>query len=152
VLSDDVFTLSENREIFRRWRNREAVSEDESWVWEHYQSVLATRIPVTETAQAEVAFLDCVARLQEVKMRAVKEASGLALAEGIAGVQPGQVASIARARMETGVSGDSPEEAAEVAASLLLEDTENSRRLFQRPGSSTASELASTRNDPIDSP
>jgi hypothetical protein len=66
-------------------------------------------------------------------MRAVKEASALALAEGEAGVRPGQVASIARARLGEGESEEEDaDEQAEFVASQLLEDTENGLRLFRR--------------------
>jgi hypothetical protein len=66
-------------------------------------------------------------------MRAVKEASALALAEGEAGVKPGQVASIARARLGAGEPEEADaDEQAELVASQLLEDTENGLRLFRR--------------------
>ena len=59
-VSGELFTLSENRELFRRWSTGETVSEDESELFEHLQEVLQTRIPLQETGQAEEAFLDCV--------------------------------------------------------------------------------------------
>jgi hypothetical protein len=65
-------------------------------------------------------------------MRAVKEASALALAEGEAGVRPGQVAAIARAKLGAGENeGDDGDIEAEALASQLLEDTENGLRLFK---------------------
>src|SRR3954470_20930434 len=42
-VSDELFTLSENRELFRRWCLNETVSEDESELFEHLQEVLKTR-------------------------------------------------------------------------------------------------------------
>jgi DNA primase len=132
LLTEDLFGLSENRELFRRWRDGETVSEDETELYEHLQGVLATRIPVQETGQAEEAFLDCVGRLKQGKMKAVKEASALALAEGVAGVRSGQVVAIARARQETGNAGeDSGDEQAEAAAQLLLDDTEAGLKLYR---------------------
>jgi len=142
-LSEELFSLSENRELFRRWRAGEAVLEEETELWEHYQNVLKTRVHVTETEQAEVALLDCVERLEQGRMRAVKEASALALAEGEAGVRPGQVASIARAKLSpstgsgrgAGSGEESPEDAdPEVvgAASRLLEDMEAGLRFHRR--------------------
>ena len=88
---------------------------------------------MSETAEAEAAFLDCVDRLEQVRMRAVKEASALALAEGEAGVRPGQVASIARARMGAGNSEETSEDAeTENVASQLLEDMEAGLRFHRR--------------------
>jgi hypothetical protein len=129
--------LSENRELFRRWRAQEPILEErdeESGLLDHYMEVLETRLVVTETAQVEAAFLSCVALLEKARMRAVKEASALALAEGEAGVRPGQVASIALARLEAGNNEDALEdgEAEEAVASLLLKDTVASLNLHRR--------------------
>jgi DNA primase len=132
-VSDELFTLSENRELFRRWCLGETVSEDESELYEHLQEVLKTRIPTQETGQAEEAFLDCVGRLEQGKMRAVKEASALALAEGVAGVRSGQVAAIAHGRLETGnaVEDSGDDEQTREVARLLLEDTEAGLKLYR---------------------
>jgi hypothetical protein len=119
----ELFTLSENRELYRRWAENVSVTEEEGPLWEHYQHVLATRVLALETVQAEAALLDCISRLEQVRMRAIKEASALALAEGEAGVRPGQVASIARAKLVAGESEEAPEDQeAEAIASRLLED------------------------------
>ncbi|HEU0072852.1 MAG TPA: DNA primase [Dehalococcoidia bacterium] len=132
-LDDDLFDVSENRELFRRWRLSEPISEEESELWELYQVVMAANLPIIETNEAESAFLDCVHRLKHAKIRAVKEASALALAEGQAGVRPGQVASIARARMGAGKAEETPEdEATANAASQLLEDMEAGLRFHRR--------------------
>ena len=132
-LDEELFYISENRELFRRWRLSEPVSEEESELWELYQAVMVANLPIIETNEAEAAFLDCVLRLQHVKIRAVKEASALALAEGQAGVRPGQVASIARARMEAGTAEEtSGDEATASAASQLLQDMEAGLRFHRR--------------------
>jgi hypothetical protein len=132
-LSENLFSLSENRELFRRWQRGESVQEDDEGLWEHYLDVIGTRIPVSETAQAEVAFLDCMGRLEQARMRAVKEASALALAEGEAGVRPGQVASIARSKLGAGMPEDAEVDAeAEAVASQLLEDMEAGLRFHRR--------------------
>jgi DNA primase len=132
-LAEDVFSLSENRELFRRWRAGEAISEEDSELWEQLQRVNETRIAVNDTEQLRAAFLDCVERLQHARIRAAKEASALALAEGEAGVRPGQVASIARARLAAGtIEGEAREDgAAETAASQLLDDMEAGLRLHR---------------------
>jgi hypothetical protein len=74
-------------------------------------------------------------------MRSVKEASALALAEGEAGVRPGQVASIARAKLGAGASEEATADAltpepvdgpAQVVASQLLEDMQAGLRLHRR--------------------
>jgi DNA primase len=136
-LSEDLFSLSENRELFHRWKEEKKFAadseEEDGGLWEHYQEVMETRIEVHETAQAEAAFLDCVGRLEQARMKAVKEASALALAEGVAGVRPGQVASIALARLEAGTTEEAPEdEEAEAVASLLLKDTIAGLNLYRR--------------------
>ncbi|HLF70691.1 MAG TPA: DNA primase [Dehalococcoidia bacterium] len=131
-LDDEMFGLSENRELFRKWRAGEPVTEDETELYEHYQDVLRTRVPVSEMTQVEVAFLDCVERLRQVRMRAVKEASALALAEGEAGVRPGQVASIAVAKMGAGESEEAHDDEASSAASRLLEDMEAGLQFHRR--------------------
>jgi DNA primase len=152
ALDESLFSLSENRELYRRWRAKLAIDEEEIELWEHLNTVLATRIPLlervdvdqmaagvteidasetaSEAAQVDIreleeTFSDCVARLERVRMRAVKEASALALADGEAGVRPGQVASIARNRLEAGTSEDAEaDEQAEDLASRLLQDME----------------------------
>ena len=132
-LPDDLFNLSENRELYRRWRDDLPTLEEESELWEHLQDVLKTRLGISETQQAQEAFLDCVGRLEQGKMKAVKEASALALAEGVAGVRSGHVVAIARARQETGNANEgNGDELAEAAATLLLEDTEAGLNLYRQ--------------------
>jgi DNA primase len=133
ALDEDLFYISENRELFRRWSLSEPVSEEESELWELYQLVMQANLPIIETNEAEKAFLDCVLRLRHAKIRAVKEASALALADGEAGVRPGQVASIARARMEAGSAEETSEDdATAFAASQLLDDMEAGLRFHRR--------------------
>ncbi len=140
-LDEELFYISENRELFRRWRLSEPVTEDESELWELYQVVMAANLPIIETNEAETAFLDCVHRLQHAKIRAVKEASALALAEGMAGVRPGQVASIARARMETGSAEETQEDDATAnAVSQLLQDMEAGLRFHRRSNEGSRSD------------
>jgi DNA primase len=132
-LPEDLFEMSENRELFQRWKAGESVSEDESELWEHYQAVLTVRLPFTETTEAQAAFSDCVRRLQHARIRAVKEASALALAEGEAGVRPGQVASVARARLGADTAEENVEDwQVESVASQLLEDMEAGLRFHRR--------------------
>jgi hypothetical protein len=127
------------------------VLEDEAGLWEQYQSVLQMATPQIEMGSAEEAFSVCVRGLEEVRMRAVKEASALALAEGSAGVRLGQVASIARARMETGESEENIEDSAtDTAASLLLADTENGLRLFERSNDSPRSDQVTRRANSVE--
>jgi DNA primase len=140
-LDEDLFDISENRELFRRWRILEPVVEEESELWELYQAVMVANLPIIETNEAEKAFLDCVHRLQHAKIRAVKEASALALAEGSAGVRPGQVASVARARLGAGNAEETLEdEATAIAASQLLEDMEAGLRFHRRSNEGSRSD------------
>jgi hypothetical protein len=132
-LEPNLFYSSENGELFRRWLDAQPVREEESELWEHYQLIVGLNLPIIETAEAERAFLDCVQRLEHARIRAVKEASALALAEGEAGVRPGQVASIARARMGAGDSEETSEDAQTASvASQLLEDMEAGLRFHRR--------------------
>jgi hypothetical protein len=132
-LDQDLFYISENRELFRRWCLSEPVTEEESELWELYQAVMTANLPIIETNEAESAFSDCVLRLQHAKIRAVKEASALALAEGEVGVRPGQVASVARARLGAGNTEETSEdEATATAASQLLQDMEAGLRFHRR--------------------
>jgi DNA primase len=131
-LDGAIFAMSENRELFRRWRDEELVLEDEGALFEHLQTVMTTRITVNETDEVERAFLDCVERLRRYTIRTVKEASALALAEGEAGVRPGQVASIARARLEAGNTEELEEDQASTVASQLLKDMEAGLRFHRR--------------------
>jgi DNA primase len=150
LLSEDLFTLSENRELFRRWRDAAPPSAEEDALLEHERRVRETRIPLRDQREVEGAFSDCVERLQQVRMRAVKEASALALAEGEAGVRPGQVASIAHARLAAGAPEPGPGGTAdgelEAAASALLEDMEAGLRFHRRLIEDTRSDQAGRRS------
>jgi DNA primase len=133
-LEDELFGLSENREILRRWRLNEAIHEEDGAIWEHFQRVQETRIPTTETSELEEAFLDCVARLRLARMKAIKEASALALAEGEARTRPGQVASFAHSQLGPGSLEDATaDESTREVATQLLDDMEAGLRFHQRP-------------------
>ncbi|MGE0687209.1 MAG: DNA primase [Dehalococcoidia bacterium] len=155
-VDSELFSLSENRELFRRWLDAEPTTEEsdeDNGLFAHYMEVLDTRLVVTETAQVEAAFLSCVAFLEKARMRAVKEASALALAEGEAGVRPGQVATIALAKYEAGSTEDASEDdELEAVASLLLRDTIASLNLHRRDDQTSAdpdhSGLRSSRQNP----
>ncbi len=141
-LREDLFTLSENRELYRRLLAQDVLSEEDSGIWEQFQRILKTPVHVVDTADIEAAFLDCVARLEQARMKAVKEASALALAEGEASLssggpsaegRTGQVASIAKARWQAGTDLEAPEDGPdELVASQLLKDMEAGLRFHQR--------------------
>ncbi len=131
-LDEQLFSMSENRELYRLWLRKEPIGED-SPVWEHYSHVFGTRLLFAETSEAQAAFLNCVDRLEEVRMKSVKEASALALAEEEAGIRPGQVAAIARTRWEAKDAEDATDDAPESAvADRLLEDMAAGQRFHQR--------------------
>jgi DNA primase len=141
ALDEQLFSLSENRELLRRWRESLPILEEEG-LWEHFQEVLQTHTPQIEMGKAEEAFLDCVALLQDSRMRAAKEASALALAEEEAGVRPGRVATIAWQRL-AGHNEESADEAVESAAATLLEDMRAGQRYHrQRIEDSTPGEVS----------
>ena len=88
---------------------------------------------------AEAALLDCLARFQQARMKAVKEATALALAEGEASlsgtsqVRTGQVAAIAKAQWEAGSDQEAQEDdLASTVASQLLQDTQAGLRIYER--------------------
>jgi DNA primase len=133
ALDENLFSLSEHRELFLRWRDGRVTTEEEEGLWEPLQLILATKIPFSEPELLGKAFVDCVERLERVTIRAAKEASALALAESEAGVQPGKVASLARARLGAGKAEDTIEDADTLAAaSQFLEDMEAGLRFHRR--------------------
>jgi hypothetical protein len=131
ALDEGLFSLSENREIFRRWLAHESVSEEEEGLWEHFQEVLQTDTPQIDMGKADEAFLHCVALLEDSRMRAVKEASALALAEEEVGVRPGQVATVAWQKL-AGQSEEQADYAVESAAAMLLEDMRAGQRYHRQ--------------------
>ncbi|HXH21658.1 MAG TPA: DNA primase [Dehalococcoidia bacterium] len=142
--SDEVFTLAENRELFRRYLRGEEATEEEIWLWEAQKRIDSTLVHVTELEAVKAAFSDCLARLEQARMKAVKEAGALAIAEGEASLSsgpsrrgPGQVAAIAKARWEAGPNSEAPEDGQDEAspeglASQLLQDMEAGLRFHQR--------------------
>jgi DNA primase len=145
TLDEDLFTLAENRELFRRWRDGGDVSEDEPWLFEQKARIDSTLIHVIDTDSVKAAFSDCVARMEQARMKAVKEASALALAEGEASLshvlpaqrgRTGEAAAIAKAQWEAGTGrealADADDTSLEGLASQLLKDTEAGLRRFHR--------------------
>jgi DNA primase len=129
-LNNGLFTLSENRELFERWRHGQPIAEEET-LWEHYQEIVTTRTPQVDMGQGQAAFLSCVARLEKARIKAAKEASVLALAEGETGVRPGQVAAIALERLVAGEPEPAGEDSTPESAlsTLLLRDARLNRLL-----------------------
>lgn len=130
---EELFTTSENQELFRRWRDEHPISEEDDAIWEGYLALSSIRVPFVDMEELERAFLDCVDRLEQVTIKAVKEASALALAEAEAGVRPGQIASLARARMGAGSTEEILDDVqTDTAASQLLDDMEAGLRFHRR--------------------
>jgi DNA primase len=141
VLNEGLFFQSENRELYRRWDAGEDTFEGEPVLGEHLQRIMSLQLPVNDTETIKAAFIDCVARLEQARMKAVKEASSLALAEGEASlsiahdvVRPGEAVAIARARWEAGTQQqEAPDESPdEQVASQLLQDMEAGLRFHRR--------------------
>lgn len=149
AIRDELFAMSVNFELLRRWKSGETVTDADAELWEHYQTVLQTSTPQIEMGKAQEALLSCVAGLENDRIRAVKEASALALVEGEAGVRPGYVASIAREWLEAGRTesgeSDGPEGA---VASLLLEDTKVGLQLHA-PSEGARSDQTTTTTGPL---
>jgi DNA primase len=143
TLSPDLFSLSENRELFEAWRvtgkvEAEDVAEETRSLLPvelhaHLENVLARRIPPFLLEDAEKALEDCVWRMEHRKLELEKMASSLALAESEEGVGPARVAELARSVQEGTLPPNQEADPALEAATALVEDTEAGIRVHQRP-------------------
>jgi hypothetical protein len=139
-LSEELFSLAENRELLRRFLAGELILETEVGLWDAFQRVRETSLAhLNEMTIAQAAFLDCLARLQQARMKAVKEATALALAEGeaslstTANLRTGEVAALARATWEAGGDQEANEDdRVSAVASQLLQDTQAGLRVHER--------------------
>jgi DNA primase len=136
-LASDLFSMSENRQLFEAWRGASASEEVRRLLPEelqgHLENVSARRVPPFQAGEAEKALEDCVWRLEQRKLELEKLASSLALAESEEEVGPARLAELARSVQEgTLPPGQEPDSAVDAAA-ILVKDTEAGIEVHRRP-------------------
>lgn len=143
ALSPDLFSLSENRELFEAWRIAgEGEAEDvvekirgllPVELHGHLENMLARNIPPFQAGETEKALEDCIWRMEHRKLELEKLASSLALAESEEGVDPARVAELARFVQEGTLPPNQEADRALEAATVLVEDTEAGITMHRRP-------------------
>jgi DNA primase len=143
ALSPDLFSLSENRQLFEAWRMaagqevEDAMEETRRLLPEelhgHLESVLARDIPPFQAGEAERALEDCIWRMEQRKLELEKLASSLALAESEQEVGPARLAKLARSIQEGTLPSSQEADSTLEAATALVEDTEAGIRVHRRP-------------------
>jgi DNA primase len=143
ALSSDLFSLTENRELFEAWQavppgEPEEVAEavrplvpDE--LRGNLESVLTHKIPPFQPAEAEKALEDCIWRIEQRKLELGKLASSQALAKSEQEVGAARLLELARSVQEGALSPSQEADLALDAASVLAEDTEAGIRVHRRP-------------------
>ena len=143
ALSPDVFSLSENRQLFEAWRI--AAGQEAKDVMEeirrllpeelhgHLEKVLARKIPPFQAEEAGKALEDCIWRMEQRKLELEKLASSLALAESEQEVGPARLAELARSIQEGTLPSSQETDSTLEAATALVEDTEAGIRVHRRP-------------------
>ncbi len=137
-LSADVFWYSENRQLLEAWQGCADVEEVRQAIPEeldgHLQRIAVLNVPSFDEQGAKAALDDCLRRLEQRRLEAIKQASSAALAAREAEDGPAGVEELAIAA-EAWRSGSPPEELGveEVsqAAALHLRDMEIGIRLHQ---------------------
>jgi DNA primase len=143
ALSPDVFSLSENRQLFEAWRiaagqKAEDVMEEirrllPEELHGHLENVLARKIPPFQAEEAGKALEDCIWRMEQRKLELEKLASSLALAESEQEVGPARLAELARSIQEGTLPSSQETDSTLEAATALVEDTEAGIRVHRRP-------------------
>lgn len=84
-LSPEHFEHSENREIFIAWRNTtdldELLSTIDTDLQEHVKTLCERALPPTDEKKMEEALLSCIRRLEQQKLRTLKEQERLLLSD-----------------------------------------------------------------------
>jgi DNA primase len=143
ALSPDLFSLSENRQLFEAWRN--AAGQEVEDVMEevrrllpeelhgHLENLLARKIPPFQAEEAGKALEDCIWRMEQRKLELEKLASSLALAESEQEVGPARLAGLAMSIQEGTLPSTQEADFTLEAATALIEDTEAGIRVHRRP-------------------
>jgi hypothetical protein len=143
ALSPDLFSLSENRQLFEAWRvasgqEAEDVMEEirrllPEELHGHLENVLAREIPPFQAEEAGKALEDCIWRMEQRKLELEKLASSLALAQSEQEVGPARMAELARSIQEGTLPSSQETDSTLEAATALVEDTEAGIRVHRRP-------------------
>jgi DNA primase len=138
ALSPDVFWHSENRELLQAWQGcadeeemRQAIAVE---LEEHLQRIAAMNVPPFDERGARAALCDCLRRLEQRDLEAVKQASSAALAareaeSGATGVE--ELAAAAEAWRSRSLPAEVGSQEVCQAAALQLSDMEIGIRLHQ---------------------
>ena len=136
ALSPELFWHSENRQLLEAWQDCEEVDDLAQVMPEelegHLQRVRGIDVPPFEPQQARAALRDCVGRLKQRELEAIKQASSAALAAREAEDRTTEdELAVAAAAWQAGSlpSEETAEDVSPVAA--LLRDTEIGLRLHQ---------------------
>jgi DNA primase len=139
ALSPELFWHTENRQVLEAWLGSAEMEELAQVVPEeleaHLQRVSSVDLPPYEPTEARAALRDCVGRLKQRELEAIKQASSAALAarEAEDRTTEEELAMAAAAWQAGAVPSDvTPESApAESPVAALLRDTEMGLRLHQ---------------------
>ena len=143
ALSPDLFSLSENRQLFEAWRV--AAGQEVEDVMEeirrllpeelhgHLENVLTRKIPPFQAGEAGKALEDCIWRMEQRKLELQKLASSMALAESEQEVGAARLAGLARSIQEGTLPSSQEADSTLEAATALVEDTEAGIRVHRRP-------------------
>lgn len=142
ALSPDLFSMSENRQLFEAWRiaadgeTENVVEGIRSLLPEelhgYLENALARQIPPFQAGEADKAMEDCVWRMEHRKLEMEKLASSLTLAESEQGVGPARLTELARSVQEGTLPPDQEADSALEAATALVQDTEAGIRVHRR--------------------
>jgi DNA primase len=139
ALSPELFWHTENRQVLEAWQGCEETEELAQVVPEelegHLQRVSSVDLPPFKPAEAKAALRDCVGRLKQRELEAIKQASSTALAarEAEDRTTEEELAAAAAAWQAGSVPSDVPAESASGGSPVaaLLRDTEMGLRLHQ---------------------
>jgi DNA primase len=138
ALSPDLFWYSENRQLLQVWQGcsdgeemRQAIAVE---LEEHLQRIAAMNVPPFNEQKARAALHDCLRRLEQRDLEAIKQASSAALAareaeSGATGVE--ELAAAAEAWRSRSLPAEVGSQEVCQAAALQLRDMEIGIRLHQ---------------------
>ncbi len=139
ALTDDLFSLSENRQLLQTWREaadesalRESLLEE---LHPHLERILSKNLPPFDATQAEKALTDCVGRIEQRKLELAKAASSLAVAEKEQELGAARLAEDAHRLLQGEASSEDGPDGGTVGASIVVRDMEAGLELHGRPAS-----------------
>jgi DNA primase len=141
ALEDDLFSLTENRQVLQAWRRtpdetglRATLPEE---LHEHLDRIRGKTIPTFDRDEVERALANCVWGIEQRKLEIEKQASTLALADSQDKIGSTRLIELAttsgdREGQSSASTLEIEEEMAREAADLLTEDTEVGQRVHRR--------------------